>query len=217
MRTIQLNGRTGSIQKWRTDLRDDFDFRNILPQDLTTIELEQIQREHVVDWLIANHDGHSKQFIRARDGRVYGIDKGQAFKFLGQDKLTLDYHPNGVCGEEEPFYNKVFRAAKEGKVRVDPTATLRYIQEVEKIADEDYLDLLRPYAEGRFAKDPAGLRHFYDQALERKHNLRRDFEGYYADVLGDRGFRFDKLSAATGTTIRQSSRRSTNWPHTRPI
>ena len=198
VRTIQLNGRTGSIQKWRTDLRDDFDFRNILPQDLTTIELEQIQREHVVDWLIANHDGHSKQFIRARDGRVYGIDKGQAFKFLGQDKLSLDYHPNGVCGEEEPFYNKVFRAAKEGKVRVDPNATLRYIQEVEKIADEDYLDLLRPYAEGRFAKDPAGLRHFYDLALERKHNLRRDFEGYYADVLGDRGFRFDKLSAATG-------------------
>lgn len=198
VRTIQLNGRTGSIQKWRTDLRDDFDFRNILPQDLTTIELEQIQREHVVDWLIANHDGHSKQFIRARDGRVYGIDKGQAFKFLGQDKLSLDYHPNGVCGEEEPFYNKVFRAAKEGKVRVDPNATFRYIQEVEKIADEDYLDLLRPYAEGRFSKDPAGLRHFYDLALERKHNLRRDFEGYYADVLGDRGFRFDKLSAATG-------------------
>ena len=30
-------------------------------------------------------------------------------------------------------------------------------------ADEDYLDLLRPYAEGRFTKDPAGLRHFYDQ------------------------------------------------------
>ena len=193
-----MNGRTGSIQKWRTDLRDDFDFRNILPQDLTTIELEQIQREHVVDWLIANHDGHSKQFIRSRDGRVHGIDKGQAFKFLGQDKLSLDYHPNGVCGEEEPFYNKVFRAAKEGKVRVDPNATLRYIHEVEKIADEDYLGLLRPYAEGRFAKDPAGLRHFYDLALERKHNLRRDFEAYYADVLGEHGFRFDKLTAATG-------------------
>ena len=198
VRTIQLNGRIGSIQKWRTDLRDDFDFRNILPQDLTTVELEQIQREHVIDWLIANHDGHSKQFIRAKDGRVYGIDKGQAFKFLGKDKLSLDYHPNGVYGEEEPFYNKVFRAAKEGKVRVDPNVTLRYIQEVEKIADEDYLDLLRPYAEGRFAKNPTGLRHFYDLALERKHNLRRDFEAYYGDVLGDQDFRFDKLTTSRG-------------------
>ena len=84
VRTIELNGRTGSIQKWRTDLKSDFDFRNTLPENLTTLELEQIQREHVVDWLIANHDGHSKQFIRGTDGRVYGIDKGQAFKFLGK-------------------------------------------------------------------------------------------------------------------------------------
>lgn len=190
VRTMRLDGRTGSIQKWRKDLKEDFDFRNTLPEQLTTLELEQIQREHVIDWLVANHDGHAKQFIRARDGHVYGIDKGQAFKFLGQDRLALDYHPNQVHGEQEPYYNTIFRAAREGRVRFDPAVTLHAIEEVEKISDEDYLAILRPYAEGRFGKDTTKVRHFYDQALERKHQLRRDFETYYRDVLNDPQFRF---------------------------
>jgi hypothetical protein len=198
VRTIQLNGRTGSIQKWRTDLKSEIDFRNILPEDLTTVELEQLQREHVIDWLVANHDGHSKQFIRGRNGHVYGIDKGQAFKHLGKDRLSLDYHPNSAFGEEEPFYNKVFRAAKEGKVNFDPQVTLKYIQEVEKIPDEAYLDIIRPYAEGRFGKDKIGLDKFYEQALQRKHDLRKDFERYYGEVLGQKGFRFSSLQSKPG-------------------
>jgi SPP1 gp7 family putative phage head morphogenesis protein len=198
VRTIQLNGRTGSIQKWRTDLKNDFDFRNTLPENLTTLEVEQLQREHVLDWLIANHDGHSKQFIRATDGRVYGIDKGQAFKFLGEDRLSLDYHPNRKCGEAEPFYNTVFRAAKDGKVNFDPNVTLKTIQEVEKISDESYLDMLRPYAEGRFGGNRTGLNLFYEQALDRKHNLRRDFETYYGEVLGNKEFRFEGMKPSVG-------------------
>ncbi len=97
------------------------------PVELTTLDVEQVQREHVIDWLIANHDGHAKQFLRARDGTVYGIDKGQAFKHLGEDRLSIAYHPNGGFGEKEPFYNTLFRAVKGGDVEVDPAVTLRTI------------------------------------------------------------------------------------------
>ncbi len=191
VRTIRLNGRTGSIQKWRNDLAAKYDFSSFDVADLSADEIAQVQREHVLDWLISNHDGHSKQFLRAKNGKVYGIDKGQLFKFLGSDKLSIDYHPNGVCGEQEPFYNTLFRAAKQGKVAVDPSTTLRYIREVERISDDDYLGLLRPYVEGRFGTDEAGKRAFYELALARKHNLRRDFEGFYSDVLGKKKFTFE--------------------------
>jgi len=150
--------------------------------------------------LISNHDGHAKQFLRARDGKVYGIDKGQIFKYLGEDRLAVDYHPNSKYGEQEPFYNTVFRAAKEGKVKIDPAATLRYIREVEKIADEDYLAILRPYAEGRFGGDESRKQAFYETVLARKRNLRRDFEGFYADVLGRRDFRFEDVLEALPKT-----------------
>jgi SPP1 gp7 family putative phage head morphogenesis protein len=191
VRTIRLNGRTGSIQKWRTDLASKYDFSGLDVGELTADEIAQVQREHVLDWLISNHDGHSKQFLRAKSGKVYGIDKGQLFKFLGSDKLSIDYHPNGVCGESEPFYNTLLRAAKQGKVAVDPSVTLRYIREVERISDDDYLGLLRPYVEGRFGTDETAKRAFYELALARKHNLRHDFEGFYADVLGKKEFTFE--------------------------
>lgn len=196
VRTIRLNGRTGSIQKWKTGLAKEHDFSAIAITDLTPDEIVQVQREQVIDWLISNHDGHSKQFLRAKDGHVYGIDKAQLFKFLGSDKLSIDYHPNGVCGESEPFYNTLFRAAKQGKVKIDPSVTLRYIREVERISDDDYLALIRPYVEGRFSGDELKKRAFYDLALARKHNLRSDFESFYSDVLGRKGFKFEEVAEA---------------------
>lgn len=195
VRTIRLNGRTGSIQKWRGGLAAKSDFSSFDVTELSADDIAQVQREHVIDWLISNHDGHSKQFLRAKSGKVYGIDKAQLFKFLGSDKLSIDYHPNGACGESEPFYNTLFRAAKQGKLSVDPSITLRYIREVEKISDDDYLALIRPYVEGRFSSD-AQRRAFYDLAIARKHNLRSDFEGFYADVLGRKGFKFETTAEA---------------------
>ncbi|MCL5104455.1 MAG: minor capsid protein [Armatimonadetes bacterium] len=196
VRTIRLNGRTGSIQKWRGGLANIHDFSGFDVTDLSADEIAHVQREHVLDWLLSNHDGHAKQFLRAKSGNVYGIDKGQLFKFLGSDKLSIDYHPNAACGESEPFYNTLFRAVKQGKVTVDPSVTLRYIREVERISDDDYLALIGPYVEGRFGGDAAGKRAFYELALARKHDLRRDFEGFYADVFGKKGFRFDDLADA---------------------
>lgn len=196
VRTVRLSGRTGSIQRWRGGLAAKSDFSSFDITELSADDIAQVQREHVVDWLISNHDGHVKQFLRTKDGKVYGIDKGQLFKFLGSDKLSIDYHPNAACGEDEPFYNTLFRAAKQGKVAVDPSVTLRYIREVERISDDDYLALLRPYVEGRFKGNELKKKAFYDLVLARKHNLRTDFEGFYADVLYKKGFTFEDVVEA---------------------
>ena len=194
VRTIKLNGRLGSIQQWRTDLLEQFDFNNIPIGQLTAAEIEQVQREQVIDWLIANHDSHAKQFLRGKDGHLYGIDKGQLYKNLGKDRLSTDYAPNAYAnGENTPLHCLLFRAVKKGEVSVDPAVTLRHILEVEKIADEDYLAIIRPYVEGRFKNDAAGRKAFYERVLDRKHNLRRDFEGFYTDVLGQKDFRFADL------------------------
>ena len=194
VRGIRLKDRFGSIQELNEDLMDKADFTGFRPIDLTDIELEQIQREHVVDWLISNHDGHRRQFLRGADGHVYGIDKGQAYKHLGEDRLALNYHPNARYGEEDPFYLTIFRAVKDGTVKVDPNATLAAIRKVENVTDEAYLAILKDYGEGRFKRDKAGLQAFYDAALARKNNIRRDFEAFYADILGDPKFRFESVA-----------------------
>ena len=176
----------GSLQKWKTGLREDFDFRNTNVTNLTQAELEQLQREHVIDWLISNHDSHGKQFIRESHGQVYGIDKGQLYKFMGKDKLSIDYWPNKRWGEKEPIYNTIFRAVQNNELDVDLNASLRYIKQVEKITDDMFLSILKPYAEGRFGKSGANLKAFYSQALHRKNHIREDFEKFYSDILSKR-------------------------------
>ncbi|MDP8238473.1 MAG: hypothetical protein P9X24_05245, partial [Candidatus Hatepunaea meridiana] len=149
-------------------------------------ELEQLQREHVIDWLISNHDAHGKQFLRLKNGRLAAIDKSQTFKYLGEDKLSITYHPNHGWGEKEPFYNVVMRAWRDEKIDLDLQATYKYIRRMETITNEAYIEILKPYAERRFRGQPLKLKQFYETALARKNNIRNDFEKYYNDLLRKR-------------------------------
>ena len=188
VRTVQLNGKLGSIQKWKDEAVGDF--TGVAPVELSAVELEQIQGEQVIDWLVSNHDGHWGNFLRTNDGRVFGIDRGQAYKHLGEDRLSIGYHPNAVFGEREPLYNTIFRAAKEGDIEVDPAHTLAAIRRADSLTEDEFLAILKPYADGRFPGDTAAQNAFYRAAIDRKQNLKRDFEAFYADVLNDPRFRF---------------------------
>ena len=176
----------GSIQKWQTDLKKEFDFRDAVIENLSTSELEQLQREHVIDWLISNHDAHGKQFLRLKNGNLAGIDKGQTFKFLGKDSLSINYHPNRAFGEKEPIYNTIMRSWRDRKIDLDLQTTYKHIQRIESITEDAYLELLKPYAERRFRKGSLKLKQFYETAISRKNNLRNDFEQFYTGLLRKR-------------------------------
>jgi len=201
VRLIELDGEVGSIQRMVPKLKAQKDFKGIDPKDLLPAELEQVQREHVIDWLISNHDGHWENFLRGTDGHLYGIDKGQLYKFLGDDALDIAYHPNAPYGASEPYYNTVMRAFSEKRIDMNLQATLTYIERVEAIPDEQFLEMLRPYAERRFKKGSAKLDAFYQMALDRKHSVRSDFEKFYDKMAKKRGlpgFSFDAKAAKKG-------------------
>lgn len=109
--TNSLNGRFGVMQRFLP--AESTGITNDVTQ-LSVEDIKTLQREHVVDWLISNHDGHKNQFIRLEDGELVGIDKGQAFKYMGKDRLSTDYHPNAKYGEDEPIYNYLWRAYERG-------------------------------------------------------------------------------------------------------
>ena len=189
---IMADGRRGSIQRWIEGAEGDL--RGVSMTNLSKHQVEIIQREHVLDWLISNHDGHGGQLIRFPDGRVIGVDKGQAFKFLGDDKLDFDYHPNSIHGESEPIYNTLMKAFRAGDVELDPKVTLAAIEEFEKITDDAYRAALNNYAFARFSNASARKK-FLDNAVARKNALRSDFEDYYRRALKDDSFTFGQTSA----------------------
>lgn len=183
----------GSMAKMIPGLRKHADFAG---RDITTLkpwEVKGLQQEQVIDWLISNHDSHAKQFLRTKDNRIIGIDKAQAFKFIGQDKLSVNYHPNVM--EKEPIYNAMWRAVQEGKLKWDSRDALPTIQAIEKMSSTEYQKMLAPYAQARFgtgatSKDAAGKHQFYEQALARKENIRKDFEKFYGELTGTKDFTF---------------------------
>lgn len=196
VRTISLGGRFGTIQKMKTGLASPHDLSWTLTEDgfpLPPALLEQLQREHVIDWFISNHDTHAQQFILQNGGRLFGVDKGQAGKFLGRsdEKLKIGYDPNHNYGSLQSIYDRMFGAAKAGKTSLNPEAALPYIQAVERLSDAEYESEMMGYAMSLHKGDRLKVRQFLDRCLERKHRIRADFESFYSDVTGKK-FRFEQ-------------------------
>ena len=157
-------------------------------QDLPADLKSQIQREHVTDWLIGNFDGHSKQFIADSSGRLVGLDKDQAFRYL-QEKasrtMSYSYHPNAVYGENEPIYNSLYRMFAKGDIDLDPNDVLPYLKRVESISDKEYREIFREYAESLNGKGKAAEA-LLDDIVERKASLRETYRTFYEELLGER-------------------------------
>ncbi|MDE2100017.1 MAG: NUDIX domain-containing protein [Patescibacteria group bacterium] len=167
----------------------DFTGRNLDTHPLQPWEQAHLQQEQVLDWLISNHDSHEGQFLRTSgqyvgSRSVIGIDKSQAFKFLGNDKLSMDYHPNTM--EKPPLYNQMWANVKAGKTNFDPNDSFETIKKAEGISDNDYKDILKPYADARFGTDTTAKDKFLDAAVARKNSLRSDFEKFYSGILGEK-------------------------------
>src|SRR5690606_32153669 len=111
----------------------------------------------------------------------------------------------------------LYRAAAQGQVQVDPHTLLPVIKAAQGIPDEEYRAMLRPVAEAgvkskkaawyqamyqRAAAKKGGepspeevVNAFLDAAVERKRNLRSDFEAFFTKVFGQ-PFRFVESAPA---------------------
>ena len=192
VRRVMLNGQVGTIQRIQRGLQAQ---KNYDGMDVSTIaepELAQLLQHQVLDWLLSNHDSHSANFLRLTDGTVTAIDRAQAFKYFGRDKLSISYNPNNLPEHPTTLYNAIFAKVKAKGMTVDPRHTLAAIERIEAIDDNEYLDLLRAYAGGR----PGDSEAFLQAALARKQSLREDFEAFYRTALNDKKFSFVNLLPA---------------------
>ena len=131
--------------------RGDPGFREQKLPHLSTLDpgdVMTLQKHHVLDWLVGNHDSHVGQWIRNPQGHLVGIDKGNVFKYQDRDHLDPMFWPNRG---REPVYNKMWRDHLSGRGRLnDPrTGELgQFIQNVQGIPDDTITGLFRPWAEG---------------------------------------------------------------------
>lgn len=176
------NGMIGTIQPV-LDLAEQATLgKTADPTKLTSKEITDILLEHVIDWTTSQHDSHGDNFMRSKYGNLIGIDKEQCFKYFKMgtgDVLSLDYHPNSVYGEVEPYYNKLWRAFAENKVVFDPKVMVYAFDAL--IAIEGYETLALDYIK-KLVKDPLVQKQFAAAAITRRNTAKQTFEAFITSL-----------------------------------
>lgn len=196
-----IDGKLASVHKMYSRVQEPFhDGMGIDLNDLTDTEIVEIQKNMVLDWLLSNHDAHSGNFLQTDKG-IIGIDKGQSFKYFGKDKLSVHFGSdlNPPLAPNKPVYSTLMHQAQmgDGKMDFNNPEVQKTIQRLQDIPDEEYKDLLRPYAE---QASKAGLLSYPDKltmdsqevsvnkflirAVKRKNSLATDFAKLNNEING---------------------------------
>lgn len=197
---IDLNGKQGTVQ-FMFKSTEAFPHGSFNPATLSADDLLVMQREQIFDWMVSNHDTHSGQWIRLENGELFGIDKGQAFKFFPNDKLDWNYVPVTPLGQDKLTYSRMWKDYVSGKNigLQDPTqgALGEYIDRLMAIPDAEYRKLLQPYVNARVAQFGGDATKTLDQMVARKNNLRKDFEEFWARAQVERAKNLPSVPSVT--------------------
>lgn len=179
----KLGGAVGTLQPL---VQGATNLVGVSPSELSDQEKLDVASEHLLDWLGSQHDSFDANFLRV-NGHVVGVDKEQGFRFAGEDKLSTDYQPNtDHHGEKPPYYNRFWKEWGEGKFNFNPEALAPFVDQIDKIDTEAYVENYRPYAEAMYPGKPEAQAELLDQVRQRKLHLRKDFEKFLTGLYHKR-------------------------------
>lgn len=166
------------------------------PAKLTTQEVNDVAAEHVLDWLFCQHDSHGANLVRTIEGRIFGVDKEQAFRFIGdpKERLGLGYAPNPAASYYDSFWTSFM--AKELDDKLDFGQMANVISRIEAIPGPYWEGILTKYA-ASFFPDAKSQEVFLQHGVARKVGIRQEFESFITSLYIQREkthgiFTFDK-------------------------
>jgi hypothetical protein len=185
-----VNGMPATVQPF---IEHSVSLDTVIVSKLSFMQKKDIAEEHMLDWLLSQHDTHIKNLLIRPDGHIVSIDKEQGFKyFMGDFKynniliptdteLSIDYHPNSIYGEKEPYYNNFWRAFRDKIIDFDPTVIKPVLKRIENIPKSDYIKVLHKFAISKYT-DKNTIKKFIDLGLKRKNDIRNDFETFISNL-----------------------------------
>lgn len=152
---VTLEGKSGALIEVREDFKpigEESETLDVSPGLLKKFQkhFDAIVRHHAFDWIIAQHDSHGEH-VGTSGGGLFAIDKGQAWKHLGEDKLpakgmehTSEANPNS----SKQVYSQFWTAYHAGKLVGDPAAAAAPVfARLEKMTDDQVWAIALPYAD----------------------------------------------------------------------
>lgn len=179
----EINGMFGAIQeKIPVDTKATKTFIDYFDNGIGELPPEiisQVIDEYLVDFCLCNYDAHASNFIIDENGRLRGIDKEQAFRYIREDSerdmmCTTNY--NKRYGENPTIYSTLFEQMKQGKISYKYLEALRYkASRLSQVPDEQYKKIFEEYAYSK-AKTPEEAESLLSSILDRKGNILQNIE-----------------------------------------
>lgn len=169
------------LYKWQASRQNNPDDNaSPLPEDMKNA----ILREHVLDWLLCNFDTKGENFLQNQDGRLISFDKEASFSHIkeeGAQHMSYTYKPHS----NDTIYNTIFRDYANNKIDLDLDSVLPYIEKVEALPDADFLRMFDDMLTQKYG-DGSKREEFERVMLERKHNLRKEYEEFFGKLCKER-------------------------------
>jgi hypothetical protein len=184
---LPVNGRmeTGSMQKL---IRNVWNLKTLLPEDLPRDALQRILEFHLLDWLISDFDSNGENFLIKKDKinpELFRVDTEAAFLTFGSDVLKPDYSP-GFINPEENYYYLVFKAYEENVIRLNFIEPYKLAVLISAFPDSEIMAILEVAIRASFnneRKEIFKTLSAYRKAVNlRKRNLSGDFKKFYTDL-----------------------------------
>lgn len=189
-RTMMLAGQYQYVQHLKPAQGD---FSGKSPQSMGVETLSQAMEEHVTDWLTSNHDSHPMNILLAPNGiDVIGIDKGQAWRFFGEDKLQVGYLP--PSNPEPVWYDQFYKAVQNNSIDKEKldAVTKRVLIRAHRAStrhDDEVRQLLGEAFDKRTSFNGyASKQALIDGVMARKAALLTDFEAFYKKLYAQGGY-----------------------------
>ncbi len=193
---VELDGVSGVLLEWLDGEVLNQTGHSDPPTKALQDNFDEVVAHHMVDWLVSNHDGHAGNFLLNKDGMV-AFDKGQAWKWYGEDKLDPNYKGTN---HSWPIYHKFWLEFAAGNIEGDPIeAARKALEKVEQITPEQYKQIVMPYAVAAAKKGGGDAEQIAEQLTSRLKTLRTDWEKFLSKVLGKKVTLEDKSTDNFGT------------------
>lgn len=176
-----MQGRLGTVQRWHKDIKGGVTDATI--PSLTPAQIGQTQALHVADWIVSQHDTNQGALLMNQAGGIIAIDKGQAWKFLGKDKLERTYNPNG----DRQVWGAFFADYVNGKIDMDRAAAFEQVRKFQAIPEQTMRAILRPLSKQQVKLGAwKSEEDFIETILHRQQNLDADFDKFYTGIEAER-------------------------------
>lgn len=188
----EFDDRKGHVQQM---FDAEKDLNGVSMSDLTTSQVQDLAKEHLLDWALDNDDSWGANLLMLKNGSIVGIDKGRAFVGVG--------HWNGLSGDSSAHvhmplvYTDMYNAIASKKISQDDAnaayfAVMKQARKMEKLSDERMAEILEEGFKNRknwtVGGGPTSKEGAIKAAIERKNSLVSDMEGLWSKVFERAGY-----------------------------